>query len=48
MDAAQQPVQGGQVEDVLQAFAVGLEDDREAGEVLGDLEQALRLEPLLP
>ena len=32
----------------LQALAVGLEDDREAGEVARDLEQALRLQPLLP
>ena len=40
--------QRGQVEDVAQALAVGLEDDREAGEVARDLEQALRLQPLLP
>ena len=45
---AQQVGQGRQVEDVLQALAVGLEDDREAGEVAGDLEQALGLQPLLP
>ena len=45
---AQQLGQRGQVEDVAQALAVGLEDDREAGEVPRHLEQALRLQPLLP
>ena len=48
VQVAQQLGQRGQVEDVAQALAVGLEDDREAGEVAGDLEQALRLQPLLP
>ena len=48
MQVAQQLRQRGQVEDVAQALAVGLEDDREAGMVAGDLEQALRLQPLLP
>ena len=44
----QDPLQRGQVEDVLQALAVGLEHDREGAVVARDLEQALRLEPLLP
>ena len=48
VELAQQLGQRGQVEDVAQALAVGLEDDREAGEVARDLEQALRLQPLLP
>ena len=48
VQVAQQVDQRGQVEHVAQALAVGLEDHREAREVLGDLEQALRLEPLLP
>ncbi len=48
MQVAQQLGQRGQVEDVAQALAVGLEDDREAGEVPRHLEQALRLESLLP
>ena len=48
VQVAQQLDQGGQVEHVAKALAVGLEDHREAREVLGDLEQALRLEPLLP
>ena len=47
-DALQQPSQRRQVEDVLQALAVGLEDDRERAVLARDLEQALRLEPLLP
>ena len=37
-----------QVEDVAEDLAVGLERDREAREVAGDLEQRLRLQPLLP
>ncbi len=48
VQVGEQRRQRGQVEDVAQALAVGLEDDREAGEVLGDLEQALRLQALLP
>ena len=48
MEVAQQVRQRGQVEHVAQALAVGLEDDREAGEVTRHLEQALRLQPLLP
>ena len=48
VQVAQQLDQRGQVEHVAQALAIGLEDHREAGEVLGDLEQALRLEALLP
>ena len=45
---AEQPLQRGQVEHVLQALAVRLEDDREARVLARDLEQPLRLEPLLP
>ena len=48
VEVAQQLDQRRQVEHVAQALAVGLEDHREAGEVLGDLEQALRLQALLP
>ena len=40
--------EGREVEHVLQALAVGLEDHREAGEVPRDFEQALGLQPLLP
>ncbi len=49
------PAQRGQdlderrdVEHVLQALAVGLEDDREGAEALRHLEEALRLQALLP
>ena len=45
---AEQPLQRRQVEHVLQALAVRLEHDREARVLARDLEQALRLEPLLP
>ena len=41
-------LQRRQVEDVLQALAVGLEDDREGAVLARDLEQVLRLQPLLP
>src|SRR5439155_5534343 len=44
----EEPLQGRQVEDVLEALAVGLEDDRERAVAARDLEQALRLEALLP
>ena len=44
----QQPLEGRQVEDVLQALAVGLEDDREGRVLARDLEERLRLQPLLP
>ena len=37
-----------EVEDVLQALAIGLEHDRERAVRPRDLEQALRLEALLP
>src|SRR4029453_16285802 len=46
--ALQQPLQRGQVEDVLQALAVGLEHDREGGVAARDLQERLRLQPLLP
>src|SRR5439155_19150551 len=48
LEAGQEPLERRQVEDVLQALAVGLEDDRERAVLAGDLEEALRLEPLLP
>ena len=41
-------MQRRQVEHVLQALAVRLEDDRERAVAARDLEQALRLQPLLP
>ena len=46
--AAQQLLQAGQVEHVAQALAVGLEHDREVLVAARDLEQVLRLQPLLP
>ena len=48
VELRQQLLQARHVEHVAQALAVGLEDDREVGVALGDLEQRLRLEPLLP
>jgi hypothetical protein len=45
---AQQLGQPRQVEHVAQALAVGLEDDRELRVAPRDLEQRLRLQPLLP
>ena len=48
VEVAEDLAERGQVEHVAQALAVGLEDDREAGEVPRHLEQALRLQPLLP
>src|SRR6185295_15466815 len=46
--AVQDPAERGQVEDVLEAFAVRLQDDRKRSVGPRDLEQALRLEALLP
>ena len=46
--ALQQPLQRRQVEDVLQALAVGLEHDRERRVAARDLQQRLRLQALLP
>src|SRR6185312_14417359 len=46
--ALEQPLQRGQVEDVLQALAIGLEHDRERRVAPGDLQQRLRLQALLP
>src|SRR4029079_13007632 len=43
----QQLLQAGQVEHVAQALAVGLEDDRELRVALRNLEQRMRLQPLL-
>ena len=48
LDPAQDALERRQVEDVLQDLAVGLEDDRELGVATRDLQQALRLQPLLP
>ena len=48
LDAVEDALQRRQVEDVLQALAVGLEHDRERAVVARDLEQALGLQPLLP
>ena len=44
----EEPAERGQVEDVLEHLAVGLEHDREVRVAAGDLQEALRLEPLLP
>src|SRR5207237_6377763 len=44
----EQSLQGRQVEDVLQALAVRLEDDGKRAVLARDLEQALCLESLLP
>jgi hypothetical protein len=41
-------VRPGHVQDVAQALAVGLEDDRELRVALGHLEQVLGLQALLP
>ena len=48
LQPVQDPLQRGQVEDVLQALAVGLEHDRERAVLARDLEQVLRLQALLP
>ena len=48
LQAREDALQRGQVEDVLQALAVGLEHDRERAVLARDLEQVLRLQPLLP
>ncbi len=48
LQALEQLLQRGEVEDVLQALAVRLEDDRERAVLACDLKQSLRLEPLLP
>ena len=48
VQAREQLDQPGHVEHVAQALAVCLEHDREVVELLRDLEQRLRLQPLLP
>ena len=48
VDRAHQRDQGGQVVDVLEALAHGLEDDRERGVLAGHLEQGGGALPLLP
>src|SRR5262249_45871414 len=45
---AQQLLQAGYVQHVAQALSVCLEHDREVGVAARDLEQVLRLQPLLP
>ena len=47
-DAAEHAAQAGQVEPVVQALAVGLEDHREAAVLARHLEQRRRLQALLP
>ena len=47
-DVAEDLGERRQVEHVAEHLAVGLQGDREAREVPGDLEQRLRLQPLLP
>src|SRR5439155_26948590 len=46
--ALEQALQRRQVEDVLQALAVGLEHDRERGVAPRNLQERLRLQALLP
>ena len=48
LQTVEQPAQRGQVEDVLETLAVGLEHDRERAVLARDLEERLRLQPLLP
>ena len=48
LEAVEDALQRRQVEDVLQALAVGLEHDRERAVVARDLKQALGLQALLP
>ena len=47
-NAAQQLLKCGQVENVAQALAIGLEQDREVGVTGCDLEQVVAALPLLP
>ncbi len=48
MKLGQEIDEAGKIEHIAQAFAVGLEHDREVVVLLGHLKQRLRLEPLLP
>ncbi len=48
VELAQQVGEARHVEHVAQALAVGLQHDRELRVALGDLQQRLRLQPLLP
>ena len=48
LEPVQEPLQRGQVEHVLEALAVRLEDDGEGSVPARHLEQALRLQSLLP
>ena len=48
LDPLQDLAEGGQVEDVLKALAIGLEHDRKLRVPARDLQQALRLQALLP
>ena len=47
-DRVEERAEAGQVEVVVEAFAIGLDDDREVGELADDLEQVLGPEPLEP
>ena len=48
LQSLEDALQRRQVEDVLQALAIGLEHDRERAVLPRDLKQVLRLQPLLP
>ena len=48
VERGQQLDETGDIEHVAQALAVGLENDRKLSVLLRDLEQRLRLQPLLP
>ena len=48
LQPVEEPLQRRQVEHVLEALAVGLEHDRERAVPARDLQQRLRLQPLLP
>ena len=48
LDGVEERAEPGQVEVVVEAFAIGLDHDREVGEPADDLEQVLGAEPLEP
>ena len=47
-DRLEQPAQARQLQVLIEAFAKGLDDDREIGKLAHDLEQVLRPQPLQP
>ena len=47
-DRLEQPAQASQLQVLIEAFAKGLDDDREIGKLAHDLEQVLRPQPLQP